>query len=208
MWWKKFKIYARDNYGVNVTDEEAQASRVAFFDLYGDLPEWHRRQKRYARRHGYVVSMSGRKRRLPAAKLAGDDPYTKAIRQEAERQAVNSPVQSFANEINLMAAIQLRKEFPRRVLRIVGTVHDAILMEVRNDWVERVYKRTLEIMQRPALFDDFDIELEVPIMAEAKIGPWADGISLEKWLEEYDDRTLSTGNAQGLAKSKSRETVT
>lgn len=191
MWWKKFKIYARDNYGVNVTDEEAQASRIAFFDLYGDLPEWHNRQRRYARKHGYVVSLSGRKRRLPDARLSGDDNYTKMRRQEAERQAINSPVQSFANEINLMAAIQLRKEFPRRVLRIVGTVHDAILMEVRNDWVERVYKRTLEIMSRPALFDDFEIELEVPIIAEAKIGPWAAGISLEKWMEKYNAKEFA-----------------
>jgi DNA polymerase-1 len=183
MWWKKFKIYARDNYGVTVTDEEAQASRVAFFELYGDLPDWHKRQKKYARRKGYVVSLSGRKRRLPDARLQGEDPIVKAKRQEAERQSVNSPVQSFANDINLMAAIQLRKEFPRRVLRIVGTVHDAILVEVRNDYVERVYKRILEIMSRPALFDDFEIDLKVPVEAEAKIGPWAAGTHLDKWLE-------------------------
>lgn len=189
MWWKKFKLYARDNYGVNVTDEEAQDSRIAFFDLYGDLPEWHNRQKRFARKHGYVKSLSGRKRRLPAARVVGDDHAVKMARQEAERQSINSPVQSFANEINLMAALQLRKEFPRRVLRIVGTVHDAILMEVRDDWVERVFKRTLEIMSRPDLFDDFEIELEVPIEAEAKIGPWAAGVSLEKWLEKYNGKT-------------------
>jgi uracil-DNA glycosylase family 4 len=189
MWWKKFKLYARDNYGVNVTDAEAQASREAFFELYSDLPEWHKRQRRYVRKHGYVKSLSGRKRRLPAARIDGDDHLIKMARQEAERQAINSPVQSFANEINLMAALQLRAEFPRRVLRIVGTVHDAILMEVRNDWVERVYKRTLEIMSRPALFDDFEIELEVPIEAEAKIGPWAGGVSLDKWLEKYNGKT-------------------
>lgn len=183
MWWKKFKLYARDNYGVAVTDEEAQASRIAFFDLYSDFPEWHKRQRRYVRKHGYVKSLSGRKRRLPAARMSEDTPE----RREAERQAINSPVQSFANEINLMAALQLRKEFPRRVLRIVGTVHDAVLLEVRNDWVERVYKRTLEIMSRPELFDVFDIELDVPIEAEAKIGPWAAGKSLKKWLEDNDN---------------------
>lgn len=187
MWWKKFKIYARDNYGVSVTDEEAQASRIAFFDLYSDLPHWHSRQRRYARKHGYVVSLSGRRRRLPAARQADDTPE----RREAERQAINSPVQSFANDINLMAALQLRKEFPRRVLRIVGTVHDAVLLEVRNDWVERVYKRTLEIMSRPELFDEFEIELDVPIEAEAKIGPWAAGISLKEWKEKYDAKEFA-----------------
>lgn len=182
MWWKKFKIYARDNYGVTVTDLEAKASRIAFFDNYSDLPPWHARQKRYARKHGYVVSLSGRKRRLPAARMSEDTPE----RREAERQSINSPVQSFGNEINLMAAIQLWKEFPRRVLRIVGTIHDAILVEVRDDWVERVYNRLLEIMANPKLFEDFDIELGVPLLAEAKIGPWAAGMSLDEWLSNRE----------------------
>lgn len=177
MWWKKFKLYARDNYGVSVTDKEAMESRKFFFDQYADLEEWHKRQKRYAHRHGYVTSLSGRKRRLPKAMEYDDTPEKK----EAQRQAINSPVQSFANDINLMTALQLRDEFPRRVLRLVGTVHDAILMEVREEYVERVYKRTLEIMSRPALFDDFEIDMTVPIVAEAKIGPWAGGMSLEKW---------------------------
>lgn len=180
MWWKKFKLYARDNYGVNVTDKEAKDSRVFFFETYSDLPDWHKRQKRYVHKHGYVSSLSGRKRRLPAARYSDDSPE----RREAERQSINSPVQSFANDINLMTALQLRKEFSRKVLRLVGTVHDAILMEVRADYVEKVYKRVLEIMQRPELFDDFEIEMEVPIEAEAKIGPWAGGMSLEKWLKE------------------------
>src|SRR3546814_9870951 len=50
MWWKKFKIYARDNYGVNVTDDEAQASREAFFELYPGFPKWHARQSRLDRK--------------------------------------------------------------------------------------------------------------------------------------------------------------
>src|SRR3546814_6337004 len=58
MWWKKFKIYARDNYGVNVTDDEAQASREAFFELYPGFPKWHERQRRFAQVNGYVRSRS------------------------------------------------------------------------------------------------------------------------------------------------------
>lgn len=187
MWWKKFKLYARDNYDVIVTDEQAEASRTAFFDLYSDYPKWHKRQKRFANRHGYVRSLSGRRRRLPAATLKGDSPE----RGAAERQAINSPVQSFANDINLMALIQLRKEFGRDVVRACGTVHDAILARVRNDMVPQVMRRLLEIMQRPELFDDFEIDLEVPVLAEGKVGPWGAGISLEKW-EKENGRTGKT----------------
>jgi uracil-DNA glycosylase family 4 len=171
MWWKKFKIYARDNYGVTVTDEEAQASRESFFETYSDFTEWHKSQKRYARRNGFVSSPTGRKRRLPAA-LHKED--TKE-RQEAERQAVNSPVQGFAAELNLMVALQLRSEFSDKVLRIGGTVHDAILAAVRDDYKERVAKRMLEIMTGPDLLKEFGIEIPVPILGEVKIGPWSEG---------------------------------
>jgi uracil-DNA glycosylase family 4 len=180
MWWKKFKIYARDNYGVEVNDSEAQASREAFFELYPAFPEWHNKQRRFAQVNGYVRSLSGRKRRLPAATGGRDTPQ----RREAQRQAINSPVQSFANELNLMAALQMRKEFSRSWFRICGTVHDAILMWVRLDKVEQVYNRGLEIMSHPELLDDFEIEMSVPIEAEAKIGAWSTGKGLKKWLDE------------------------
>ncbi len=180
MWWKKFKIYARDNYGVNVTDDEAQASREAFFELYPGFPKWHEKQRRFAQVNGYVRSLSGRKRRLPAASGGRDSPE----RREAQRQAINSPVQSFANELNLMAALQMRKEFSWNWFRICGTVHDAILMWVRADKVEHVWNRGLEIMSHPDLLDDFEIELGVPIEADAKVGPWGAGKDLKKWLEE------------------------
>ena len=179
MWWKKFKIYARDNYGVIVDDEQAEGSRNAFFENYSDLPDWHKNQKKYVRRHGYVRSLSGRKRRLPAAMAAENTPERKA----AERQAINSPVQSFANEINLMAAIQLRKEYGRKVVKICGTVHDAVLFRVRNDMVEEVYDRMQEIMRWPELMDEFNISMVVPIESDGDVGPWGKGISLGKYRD-------------------------
>lgn len=175
MWWKKFKMYARDNYNMVITDQEAQASRSTFFEKYSDLNGWHDRQRRFARRHGYVRSLSGRKRRLPAAMDRSDTPE----RREAERQAINSPVQSFANELNLMAALQLRREFGRNILRICGTVHDAVLARVRDSHLNQVYRRTLEIMSHPELLDELGIEIKVPIEAEGKVGPWSKGRKLD-----------------------------
>lgn len=177
MWWKKFKLYARDNYGVEVTDDQAQASRTAFFALYGGFPAWHDRQRRYARMNGYVKSLSGRKRRLPDAMNHRDTPQ----RREAERQAINSPVQSFANDLNLMSALQLADEFGRRYVRLCGTVHDACLARVRNDKLEEVFHRMLRIMEKPDMLEDFEIELSIPIEADGTIGPWGAGLSYDKW---------------------------
>jgi uracil-DNA glycosylase family 4 len=200
MWWKKFKIYARDNYGVEVNDAEAQASREAFFELYPSFSAWHDKQRRFAQVNGYVRSLSGRKRRLPAAMGGRDTPE----RREAQRQAINSPVQSFANELNLMAALQMRDEFSRQWFRICGTVHDAVLMWVRLDMVEHVYNRGLEIMSHPDLLDDFEIELSVPIEAEAKIGAWSTGKGLKKWLDEQLKIAAETGRGRKQKSSSPR----
>lgn len=177
MWWKKFIIYARDNYGVILTPEEAEESRNSFFELYQDLPCWHKRQQSFARRNGFVVSLSGRRRRLPDAMSRDKTPS----RDGAWRQAINSPVQSFANELNLMSALQLREEYPRSIVKICGTVHDAILARVKRTHVVEVSERLLEIMRHPKMLDEFGIELKVPIEADLKIGPWSKGVSLKKW---------------------------
>lgn len=179
MWWKKFIIYARDNYSVRVSEREAQDSRKSFFNLYPAFVQWHERQRRFARINGYVRSLAGRKRRLPAATHGQDTPE----RREAERQAINSPVQSFANELNLMAALQMREEYPRKLSQICATIHDACLFIVRDDVLEKVFLRGQEIMKRPRLLDDFEVQLSVPIEADGKIGPWGTGVSLKKWKE-------------------------
>lgn len=181
MWWKKFIIYARDKYGVKITPEQAQESRKAFFGNWRQLEGWHKRTKNFARRNGYVRYLSGRKRRLPDA-LLGEDNFK---RQEAERQAVNSPVQGMANEINLMALIQLKKEFSSKVYRPIATVHDSILAYARIDHAEKISRRTMKVMKRPNLMDKFDIDLRVPIEADVKIGAWGAGVSLDKWLKEH-----------------------
>lgn len=178
MWWKKFKDYARDNYGVIVTDKQAKQAREAFFEDYPEFATWHKRQRMLVRRQGYVESLSGRKRRLPRAMDREDTPE----RREAERQSINSPVQSFANELNLMSALQIHREFKRSEVRIVGTVHDAILMEVKLEHIHRVSHRVLEIMKRPSILDILDIDIEVPILADGTIGPWGGGKSVEKYF--------------------------
>jgi uracil-DNA glycosylase family 4 len=176
MWWKKFKTYARDNYDLHLTDAEAQQSRISFFQQY-PLEGWHNHQRQYAQQRGYVRALSGRKRRLPMACSRDDTPE----RAEAMRQAINSPVQGFASDINLMVLLELRHRFPRSVVQPVITVHDSILVEVREDYVERVATALEEIMRAPALFDAFGIRLTVPIEGEIKIGPWGSGVSLSKW---------------------------
>ena len=170
----KFIIYARDNYGVDFTLPEARKVRKGYFQLYGGLPDWHRHQKAMANRHGYVRNMIGRKRRLPDAmkKSEGDYDYKKA---EAERQAINSPVQSLASDFNLMSAVELHKKVPKEYFRIVGTIHDAILMEVRNDKVIEVAREIKKTMENPSLLKELNVDFKTPLISELKQGPWSLG---------------------------------
>jgi DNA polymerase I-like protein with 3'-5' exonuclease and polymerase domains len=197
MWWRKFVEYARDNYGIIVSENEAQQVRKDFFSTYRELGPWHERQKRYARRHGHVRSLSGALRRLPDAMSNDDTP----ARAEALRQAINSPVQRFACELNFMALLQICDEFGWDVVRPIATVHDATMIEVRHDHTERVYVRMLEIMEGPSLLSELGIRLKVPVKGDGKIGPWSKGVSLAKWKAK-------SSNKQTIARvSQGRDTV-
>jgi len=176
---KTFLTQLRDDWGITITLRQAQESRDAYFQLYRDLEPWHERIRRYVRHHGYVTSLVGRVRRLPEAQVWEDTPQ----RGYAERQAINFPVQSFGNELNLMSLIQIREEFSLNKVRPCGTVHDSILLLIRPHLVEKTVPRILEIMSHPALLDTLGVRVGVPIEAEAKIGPWGKGVELDEWLK-------------------------
>ena len=177
MWWRKFLIYARDNYGIKLTEREAQESRQSFFHTYPKLNDWHERQRAFAAENGYVPMLSGRRRRLPRA-MDKEDSYERA---EALRQAINAPVQGFASDLNLMAAVCLHRKYGRDVYNPIGTVHDSVLQEVHKDHIDVIVPDIIRTMQKPPTLKKLGVDLRVPIVAEAELGPWG---AAEKWRGE------------------------
>jgi len=166
----KFRQYAKVKYDVELTEEEAQHFRERFFELFSELPAWHDRQRRFVKNHNYVRTPMGRIRHLPEV-ISSD----RAVRAEAERQAINSPVQSAASDLNLFAAIRISEAFPNDV-RIIATVHDAILMEVRESKLSEILPEIKRIMEdRDTVSDVFGWDIPVPLEVEVKIGPWGKG---------------------------------
>ena len=191
MGWRKFKIYARDNYGVDLTDKEAEQWRERFFQAYHFLPKWHSKQRRIVQSMGQVRSPIGRLRRLP-------DIYStdKSKKAEAERQSINSPVQGFGSDLTIlgMSEIMGNAQYydPDYVLDkdkffVIGTVHDATLFEVRNDYLMEFCPRAKHILEHPkALEDVFHFDTDVPIVADVAVGKsWGAGIELH--MEEGGD---------------------
>lgn len=196
MGWRKFKIYARDNYGVDLTDKEAEQWRERFFQAYHSLPKWHSKQRRIVQSMGQVRSPIGRLRRLP-------DIYStdKSKRAEAERQSINSPVQGFGSDLTIlgMSEIMGNAQYydPDYVLDkdkffVIGTVHDATLFEVRNDYLMEFCPKAKHILEHPkALEDVFHFDTDVPIVADVAVGKsWGAGIELhmdpgdESWKDQ------------------------
>lgn len=167
MGWRKFVSTAKENYGVVFTEAEAQASRQAFFDMWPDLRAWHARQRRLATKYGRVESPLGRVRHLPDIASRNE-----GVRAEAERQAINSPVQSFASDMALLSLVMLSREFKRRGMKAhpIGTVHDAVNFEVPDEELAEALPLIKDTMENLPLRRMFGVTLDVPIVADLKVG--------------------------------------
>ena len=161
MYPKKFQSYAFESYGVEVSLGEAEAAREQYFTTYRDLPNWHERQKRIANNHHRVVSPLGRIRHLPDI-LSSEN----SVRMEAERQAINSPVQATASDLMLFSMVQMQQEMNPREAFMVGTLHDAIFFQVREDALGEYLSVIKQVMENLPLKKTFGLELSVPVVVD------------------------------------------
>ena len=199
MGWRKFKDYARDSYGVTLTEKEAEQYRERFFQTYSYLPKWHSKQRRIVQSMGQVRSPIGRLRRLP-------DIYStdKSKKAEAERQSINSPVQGFGSDLTILGMSEIMGMAPycnpenaldKDKFFVIGTVHDATLFEVRNDYLMEFCPRAKRILENPmALSEVFHFDSDVPIVADVAVGKsWGAGIELhmdpgdDTWKKQIQD---------------------
>ena len=158
--------YARKTYGVNVTLDEAKTVRHAFFNkTWVGLSRWHEQQKNLARRHGFVRNPLGRKRRLP--EIYSGQGYEVG---RAERRAINSPIQSMAADLMCLALIEIDRNTDPSEVRLVGTVHDSLLAQMKPDSLDKNLSRVAGIMLDPGTRKKFGVNVRVPLEVEAKIG--------------------------------------
>lgn len=185
MGWKKLILYAKDNYGVIFTPKEAQNIRERYFEMYSKLLKWHARQRKVVHATGEVRSLIGRVRRLP-------DIYSsdRGKVAEAERQAINSPVQGFGSDFLLLGMIEVmgNAEYYNRKCVLdkerfdcIGTVHDAALFEVDEAYVLEFIEKAKTIMDNPrALKKVFKFKSPIPIVVDCAVGhSWGGGTELD-----------------------------
>lgn len=177
MGWRKFILTAFEKYELIFTEEEAQLIRKLFFENFRGLFPWHARQRRLVNEHGRVQSPLGRIRHLPDV-FSGDQ----GVRAEAERQAINSPVQSFASDMTMLSMLEIHKKFRAAKLdaHTIGTVHDALLFEVKDECVGEALPIIKDTMENLPLERKFGVVLDIPIVSDIKVGShWGDARELE-----------------------------
>lgn len=163
---KTYQEYAK-GYGMEITLEEAEDIRDDFFDSYPKLLDMHKKFVEYAKKYGYTYSPIGRKRFLPNLQSKNWKDVS-----EAERQAINTPVQGFASDlvISALADILEDESLDKSKYKIIGSVHDAILVEADEDVAKEYAKKVKEHMENPSILGICDIEITVPLVADIEIG--------------------------------------
>ena len=160
---KTFVDYAK-SYGLNLSEEDSEHLRNNFFEAYPRLLPWHEDCKNYARANGYTWSPIGRKRFLPDINSSNFK-----LRGQAERQSINSGVQGFASDMctSALADIVFSDEVDHDRCIVLGSVHDAILFEIRDDYVDEVSPIINRLMEKPSIIEGIDIP--IPIVADSEV---------------------------------------
>ncbi len=136
-----------------------------YFERLPGVRAWLDETVRNARTTGYVTTMYGRRRYLPEL-----NAQPGGARAQAERIAINTPIQGTAADLIKLAMIRLDGVLRERGLgtRMILQVHDELLLEApKDEWrgAAELAKREMEGVA----------ELKIPLKAELKSGPnWAE----------------------------------
>jgi DNA polymerase I len=148
--------------GISVSEASDYIKR--YFDRLPGVRAWFEDTLERGRRDGYVSTMFGRRRYLP--ELNAPPGGSKA---QAERIAINTPIQGSAADLIKVAMIRLHSEIRRLELpaRMLMQVHDELLLEVRKDALGNAAETAQHEMERVAA-------MRVPLRVDLKWGPnWA-----------------------------------
>lgn len=176
--------------GIIVTPEEAQKEMDVFFGQHPKLKTFLKKQEKFLRKNGYLVSLFGRKRRLPQIYSSdkGEEAY-------ALRLALNFPCQSAASDMCLFGSIliyYLMRQGKLPSTKSVCLVHDANYQITKpeniNIWsiyeMWQIYRNPLTKPYFGFQIDDVTMDMEFVIgrsMAEEL--PFIPGYDYRKMLE-------------------------
>lgn len=149
-----------------VSMSEATEMYNKYFDKYPGVQDFVQGAMNYARQHGYVLTIAGRKRRLYDINSSNRWKSSRA-----ERQSVNSIIQGSAADIIKQAQILIEQDVMCRIYRVKVRlqIHDELIFTCKKKYAEQAIPIIRRLMEHP-----FSQDLDVPLGADPEAGEsWA-----------------------------------
>lgn len=164
-------IYGVSAFGLsnqtNLSRGEAKELIDTYYETYPKLKAYMTRQVDFARDHGYVQTVLGRRRYLKDI-----NSRNAVVRSGAERNAINAPIQGSAADIIKVAMIKIHEKLE------AGQYKSKMLLQVHDELVFDIFKPELEDMKTLIKTEmEQAYTLEVPLDVEMDVG--------DNWLEAH-----------------------
>ncbi len=157
-------IYGISAFGLarqlNISRQDAAEYIRSYLVAYPGIDSYMKNTVETARHNGFVQTFSGRKCFI--SQINNKNPI---IRNEAERLAINAPIQGSAADVIKKAMIRLNKKFIEEKIqaKIILQIHDELIVEAPKDEVEIVTKILKTEMENA-------VSLDVPLAVDVKVG--------------------------------------
>ncbi|MFO7917901.1 MAG: DNA polymerase I [Anaerolineae bacterium] len=165
-------MYGMSAYGLasrtGLSIEEARQFIETYFERFGQVEKYFEEILAFAREHGYVETVMGRRRYFPMLKATNEG--NSRAQRAAERAAINMPIQGSAADILKIAMIHLYHLLREKQLkgRLILQIHDELILEVPEEELTRTRDLVVDTMENA-------YELDVPLKVDTAVG--------ENWME-------------------------
>lgn len=161
-------IYGQSSFGLaetlNISQKEASEFIQRYFQKFSAVKIYLDQLREFCEKHGYAQTYLGRKRYLPDIKSSN-----RMLKGQAERMAINTPIQGTAADLVKIAMVELYKKlqnYPNSYMLL--QVHDEIILEVPESEVKVIANLTKQVMESA-------MALTIPLKVEVAFG--------KNWLE-------------------------
>lgn len=164
-------IYGQGAFGLSqnlgIKRKEAKEIIDNYFLQFPKLKEFQQKTIDFARDNGYVQTIMGRRRYLKDINSSNA-----IVKNFAERNAINAPVQGSAADIIKIAMIDVKNELLKQGFKskMLLQVHDELIFDVQKDELEQIKALVVDKMEHA-------VKLQVPLKVDFGIG--------ENWLEAH-----------------------
>ena len=153
-------MYGQSSFGLakslKISRSEARDYMTGYFQRFSRVKSYLDELKEQCAKTGYAITLYGRKRFLPDI-----SSQNRTIRGNAERIAVNSPIQGTAADIIKLAMIAIHREIKQRKIRskMILQVHDELIFEVLEEEWQEVKELVIRCMESV-------VQLKVPLVVD------------------------------------------